>query len=141
MHDSSCRRCQGGAQLRMRDLHPRLILRLFLQGKGKQIFATEKEQFCNEIRQIQRRTGCTEATVIEFLSTFEKFIQCPTEGIMHKSLKTCDRLMQKRAGVQFLILNGCIKCKKFVFLPDDERSFCPDCGGPRFDAHGKAKEV
>ena len=57
--------------------------------------------------------------------------------------------MQQRAGVQFLILNGCIKCNKFVYLPDDKRSFCPHviddsgtvCGGPRFNADGKANEV
>ena len=122
------------------------MLFVYIQGKG--IFSDLKEEFCNDVRQIQRRTKCSEATVVDFLATFEKYIDCPTAGIMAKSLRECDKIMQQRAGVNFIILNGCPQCEKFVYTPDDKRSFCPYvlnggavCGAPRYNADGKPKEV
>ena len=120
--------------------------------------------FCKELRQLQQRTRCTENTVLEFISTFEKYIKCPVAS----SLRACDKKMQvvrnmlwlfyifdcvccclqSKAGVSFLALNGCTKCNKFVYLPSDKRKNCPHvktngevCGEPRYDTNGKAKEV
>ena len=95
------------------------------QVKKKKTFPSTEEKFCNDIRQLQKRTKCTEATVIDFLATFEKYLDCPTAGVMSQSLRKCDKKMQARAGVQFIILNGCTKCMKFVYVPKDKRTVCP----------------
>ena len=111
------------------------------------LFSSQEERFCNDIRQLQRRTKCTEATVVDFLATFEKYLKCPTAGVMARSLRKHDKKMQERAGVHFLILNGCTKCDKFVYLPEDKRTVCPYvsrgklCGARRFHLNGKPKEV
>ena len=104
----------------------------------------EAETFCRQVRGVQQRTKCTEATVIDFISTFGKHLKCPTANI---DFRKCDVKMQSRAGVGFLILHGCIKCNKFVFTPDDKRTHCPYvkpdgevCGAARFDGDGKPKE-
>ena len=56
--------------------------------------------------------------------------------------------MKMTAGVSFLRLNGCHKCHKYVYTPDQKIEHCPYvkpdgtvCGSPRFDSKGKAFEV
>ena len=56
--------------------------------------------------------------------------------------------MQERAGVKYVILHGCAKCNRFVYVPSDERKNCPyvqengrECGAARFDEDGKPQEV
>ena len=102
------------------------------------------EKFCRDVRDLQRRTNCSDATVIDFIATFGKYLKCSTPEI---DFKKFDVKMQSRAGVGFLILHGCVKCDKFVFTPDDKRTHCPYvkpdgevCGGDRFDADGKPIE-
>ena len=65
-----------------------------------------------------------------------------------KNFRNNDKQMQEAAGVSFLRLNGCVKCHKFVYLPQDRRTHCPQvleggvvCGGPRFDDEGHSLEV
>ena len=65
-----------------------------------------------------------------------------------KTFRNNDKQMQEAAGVTFLRLNGCAKCHKFVYLPEDRHTHCPQviegglvCGGPRFDDEGHALEV
>ena len=57
-------------------------------------------------------------------------------------------LLQAKAGVTFLALNGCTGCNKFVYLPSDKRKSCPYikangevCAEPRFGTDGQPKEV
>ena len=104
------------------------------------------ERFCQDIRHVQRRTKCTEATIKDFLETFQKYLECPATL---KKLRACDKDRQYRAGIEILSLNGCTKCHQFVYLPKDKRRHCPFvdessgnvCGGPRFDAKGRPNEV
>ena len=45
------------------------------------------EQFFKDLRQLQRRTHCTEQTVLEFVQTFEKY----TNSVVPSSLSVCDK--------------------------------------------------
>ena len=134
---------------------------------GGAIDAIDEEKFYKDLRRLQQRTLCTEKTVLDFISTFEKYSNCP----VNSSLRACDKKMQvkfeffvsliqfhtshllyilsqAKAGVMFLALNGCTGCNKFVYLPSDKRKNCPHvkangevCGEPRFGANGQPKEV
>lgn len=96
-------------------------------------------RFCKELRDVQRRTKCTEATVIEFLATFGKYLQCPQPKL---DLTGNDKIMQQAAGVSHLILNGCAgPCNKYVYLPSNKRTHCPKCGYPRYGEDGQPNEA
>jgi len=104
------------------------------------------QQFCKDIREAQKRTRCTEATVINFIQTFEKYLKIPV--MARASLRRCDKNMQQKAGCHFIILNGCVGCDRFVYLPNDKRTHCPRhkpdgsvCGAARYKLDGKPREV
>ena len=55
--------------------------------------------------------------------------------------------LQAEAGVQYIILHGCAKCDRYVYVPADKRDTCPHvnedgqvCGEPRYDTCGEPKE-
>lgn len=96
-------------------------------------------RLCKELRDVQKRTKCTENTVLDFLATFGKFLGCPLATI---DLTGHDKFMQKVAGVSCLILNGCSgPCNQFVYLPSNKMTHCPNCGHPRYGADGQPNEV
>lgn len=47
-----------------------------------------------ELRHVQRKTRCTEKTILEFISTFQKYIDCP---MSKNRLRAYDKEMQVRA--------------------------------------------
>ena len=107
----------------------------------------EMERFCSDLRRLQSRSKCTNALCADIVSTFARYLKVsPTD--FRATFRAHDKKMQQEAGVSFLRLNGCPKCHKFVYLPDDPRSNCPYvkadgsvCEHPRFDADGKPFEV
>ena len=42
------------------------------------------EKFCRDVRDLQRRTNCSDATVIDFIATFGKYLKCSTPEIDFK---------------------------------------------------------
>ena len=93
---------------------------------------------------MQERTKCTERTVIDFVNTFSKLLNCD----MSRRINAHDKKMQDEAGTTYLVLHGCTKCHKFVYLPSDPRKSCPYvktngevCGHPRFSTDSTPNEV
>ena len=103
----------------------------------------EAREFCSDLRRLQQRNKCTNATVDDICATFAKYLKMPAPDF-----SACDRQMKKEAGAGFLRLNGCPKCHQHVYVPKDRRKTCPHvhangnvCGHSRFDENGKAWEV
>ena len=97
---------------------------------------TKQDMFCVDIRRLQQRSGCSDATCKEILKVFSKYLGIDTPT----NLKSCDKKLHKTAGAQVLRLNGCPKCNKTVLHPDDPVTHCPYvdsggtvCGHPRSD--------
>lgn len=116
----------------------------FLQSNDSKIFdAEDSADFFAELRRLQSKTKCTEATLFEIIDAFSKYhdLEFATKSEMAKM----DKKMQELAGATYLELHGCKKsrtgCGKFVFKPDDKRTRCPLCGAARFDLNGKPLEV
>ena len=101
------------------------------------------EQFCSDLRRLQQRRKCTDTICADIVLTLGKYL-----NVNLVNFRSNDNKMQKAAGVSFLRLNGCVRCHKFVYLPQDQRTHCPQvleggvvCGHPRFDGEGHAFEV
>ena len=58
------------------------------------------EQFFKDLRQLQRRTHCTEQTVLEFVQTFEKY----TNSVVPSSMRVCDKKMQVHKKFKFCFI-------------------------------------
>ena len=65
---------------------------------GGAIDGIDEEKFYQDLRRLQQRTLCTENTVLEFISTFEKYSKCP----VNSSLRACDTKMQVK--FEFFVL-------------------------------------
>lgn len=105
---------------------------------------TKEDQLCADLRRLQQRCGCTDATCDDILNTFKKYlgINAPT------NFRKYDSKMREAAGAEMLRLNGCPHCKRHVYLPTDKAQTCPHvkkngtvCGHPRYDEAGKPLEV
>ena len=59
-------------------------------GGGARDGRSDEAKFYKDLRRLQQRTGCTEKTVLEIISTFEKYTKCP----VNSSLRACDKKMQ-----------------------------------------------
>ena len=97
---------------------------------------TKADRICADLRRLQSRSGCSNATVENFLEIFSKYLGITTPA----PLKKYDKAIQKAAGAQVLRLNGCENCHRHVYLPSDPAKFCPHCGGDRFRECGKPFE-
>ena len=100
--------------------------------------AEDAEEFLTDLRRLQTSTKCTNKTCMGFIQLFSKYVDT---GKMDKTFSMCDKKMQEMAGVQFFQLDGCTKCNRHVYGPEDHASRCPKCQSPRYDATGKALEV
>ena len=103
----------------------------------------EARSFCADLRRLQQRNKCTNATCEDICSTFAKYLKMPAPDF-----RACDKKMKQQAGVHFLRLNGCPKCHQHVYVPEDRSEICPHvhangnvCGHSRFDENHKAWEV
>lgn len=116
----------------------------FLQCDDSKIFdAEDSVEFFAELRRLQSKTKCTEATLFEIIDVFSKYHDL---GFATRSdLAKMDKRMQKLAGATYLELHGCKKsrtaCGKFIFKPKDSRTHCPLCGAARYNLNGKPLEV
>ena len=95
----------------------------------------ERRRFCADLRRLQQRNKCSNATCEDICSTFAKYI-----SVDLNDFKMFDKEMRQEAGVSFLRLNGC-PCDKHIYLPNDRRTTCPSCGKSRFDTKGLAWET
>ena len=98
---------------------------------------TEEDQFCIDIRRMQSRTGCSDATCKDVLDTFRRYLRVDVPN----DFRRADKKMQAAAGTQVLRLNGCVDCNKHVFMPEDKAKSCPLCDHARYDSKGQPHEV
>ena len=84
---------------------------------------------------------------MNFIHLFSKYVDT-AEDNLPKTFRKCDNEIKKLAGVNFFRLDGCPKCNRHVYTPEDRRTRCPVvkangevCGAPRFDNKGKAFET
>ena len=75
---------------------------------------TASDQFCIDIRRLQQRSKCSDATCDEIVKTFAKHFGIPTNNF-----RNADSKIQKAAGTSCLRLNGCVGCHEHVYHPDD----------------------
>lgn len=106
------------------------------------------EAFFSDLRRLQSRCKCTEEMCADITATFGKYIGLKESGCFKAAAKRRDKVMQEKAGVQCLIIHGCVGCDEFVYVPGDRRTHCSNvksdgtiCGHPRLDVNGKPFEV
>ena len=94
---------------------------------------------------LQRRSNCTDRTIVDVILLFQKHLKVKH---MPLSFKATDKALKKKAGVSFLRLHGCPECNKHVYKPDDTEKNCPYkkvdgsvCGHPRYDENNQPHEV
>ena len=105
---------------------------------------SKEDQFFVDVRRLQQRTSCTDATCQDIIQTFSNYL-----GInLPSDFKSADKKMHQKAGARVLRLNGCVGCHRKVYMPDDRAKVCPlrkedgtICGHPRYDGKGKPYEV
>lgn len=72
------------------------------------------QELYKDLRHLQKRTKCTENTILDVIATFEKHLDCPLAG----NLRTCDKKMQVVVALLFLLV------LLFVCLPHHPRDCC-----------------
>ena len=94
---------------------------------------------------LQRKTRCSDFVCNEFVRTYRKF--APPAAVK-KNLHEFDTKAKRAAECNYIVLHGCPRCNRHVYLPTDKQKRCPFikkdgtvCGHPRFDEKGKALEV
>ena len=104
----------------------------------------ESERLFAQLRQVQRKTNCSDNTCNAFIKAFGDFTKVPVDG----TLKKFDIKAKEFAGCNYIVLHGCPKCNKYVYTPDDRSITCPQikfdgtvCGHSRFNEKGKPYEV
>ena len=130
-----------------RDSHYCVYAYIFLQERWVRIVGgdfTVEDNFCADLRRLQQRNGCSDSTCEDILGTFKKYLNI----VPPKSIKSYDKKLHAAAGATMLRLNGCVKCKRHVYLPTDKATCCPHvdatntvCGHPRYGDDGKPLEV
>ena len=95
---------------------------------------TKEQCLWAELRQVQRKTRCTNKT----LSCMFKAVQPFLTNRIKRSTFVLDKQFSK-AGLQ---LHGCIGCNAYVFAPTNKRTTtCPHCGKNRFKDNKRPNEV
>ena len=98
---------------------------------------TKEDQFCVDIRRLQQRTGCTDATCDDIIRTFSNYLGAKIPS----NFKAADQKIQLKAGAICLRLHGCVGCNKHVFFLKDLEEECPLCGHQRYNVKRKPNEV
>ena len=99
---------------------------------------TKEDELCVDLRRLQQRHGCSDATCDDILNTFSKYLNLNNEDL---NFRDADNKLHKLSGAQVLRLDGCPKCNKHVYMPDDKVTSCPQCGHDRYNETGKPWEV
>ena len=99
---------------------------------------TKEDNFCVDIRRLQQKFKCSDATCDEVVKLFGKYF-----GNQETNFRQADGKIAKASGTKMLRLHGCVnvRCKGYVFLPSDKLKNCPKCGQARYDHNGKPFEV
>ena len=98
---------------------------------------TKQDELCVDIRRLQQRSGASDATCDDILRTFSKYLGIEAPN----NFRDYDKKMQEAAGATVLRLDGCVKCNRHVYHPDDRSKHCPKCGHRRYGDSGKPLEV
>ena len=98
----------------------------------------DEDEFLRDVRDVQRKTKCSNKTCLEFVNLFSKYAD---NYESKKSLAAVDKELKDAAGVEFMQPDGCVNCNSFVFTPKDKRTECPCCGHARYNSDGKANEA
>ena len=98
----------------------------------------DEDEFLRDVRHLQRKTKCSNKTCLEFINLFSKHVDSYK---CNKTFAACDKELKAAAGVEFMQLDGCVGCNRFVFSPKDQRTECPCCGHARHRSDGKALEA
>ena len=99
-----------------------------------------QELFYHDVRLLQKRTRCSNYVCQEFVHAFKKYAQ-PKSVKRKTTLKLFDKKSIKAAGVKYIVLHGCPKCNRHVYLQEDKDTNCPICGYSRYDEIGQPYEV
>ena len=104
---------------------------------------TSDERLFADLRDVQRRTNCSDITLHQFLKIFAKH----SSQKLQSELKNFDRKARYLAGCNYELLHGCSKCAH-VFEAKSKELLCPAinnegnvCGQPRFNSAGQPYEV
>ena len=95
----------------------------------------------SELRQVQRKTGCTNQTLKETFQSVKKFTGIDEKVSAVEAANAGDKHLLKTSGAWRIRLDGCVGCNRHVFLPSDKKTFCPECRHPRYNASKEPNEV
>ena len=98
---------------------------------------TKEDELCVDLRRLQQRCRCSDATCADILSTFSKYLHLNQD----LNFRDADQRLHELSGATVLRLNGCPQCQRHVYLPTDKEKNCPICGHDRYGADGKPLEV
>lgn len=113
---------------------------------------TKTDELCVDLRRLQQRCRCSDATCDEIMHMFSKYLSLDGDH----NFRSLDAKIQDMSGASVLRLNGCPACNRHVYLPGDGATTCPHvfaegekpgkargevCGHSRCDQKGKAWEV
>ena len=108
---------------------------------------SKEDAFYQKVRQIQRRTKCSNYVCAEFVKLYRK-IYAGEDGKDVATLKAFDKKCTNAAGSNFLVLHGCPSCNKYIYGKDDDNETCPYvkvdgtiCGHPRYTEQNEPFEV
>ena len=87
------------------------------------------------MRRLQRKRKCSDVLCNEVADAFAKY------NSTSSSLTQFDKRLKKASGCKSLVLNGCVKCHKYVFHPREKLKSCPLCKGPRYNSEGNPLEI
>ena len=82
---------------------------------------TQEERFLHQVRLLQRKTKCSNTVCDEFVRIYKQ--HC--DGNSAPSLRTFDTKAKRAAGMEYIVLHGCPKCKKYVYGPNNTNANCP----------------
>jgi len=104
---------------------------------------TTEELLFADLRDVQRKTNCSDHTLHQFLRIFTKH---STQKIQSE-LKSFDRKAKYLAGCNYEVLHGCKKCTH-IFEDKSKEMFCPAinsdgnvCGQSRYSSDGEPYQV
>ena len=104
---------------------------------------TSEDCLFADLRDVQRRTNCSDVTINQFLRVFSKY----SLKKIQSDLKSFDRKAKDLAGCNYEVLHGCTKCP-YIFEAKSKELFCPAinregnvCGQSRYTSKGEPNEV
>ena len=101
--------------------------------KAKELWST--------LRQVQRKTGCTNKTLNEVFVCVQKFSGMQEKVSAKEAAAAADKNILMTSGAWRIRVDGCVGCNAHVFLPSEKEIFCPECRHPRYNTSKQPNEV